>query len=490
MGAAPGMYRLQKSVLPIILGNTDWDYRKSSGETITTETYQTLGTSLKAIATIPTIDLDMMGVDDPTQDMRFAARKIISSSKLEVPVNESKLADIYTLQGQIIEANKMTHQEAKQRLEEDNTFKNQIDTLARGVFFTNPQQQRARLQNKFNEVVRLKLEKMKQTIVFTQVEDDEQSGKDEEGKKTKEKAFDEYTLAIQPILASLKREGETPTKPMKREAERILRDQLKASITDEEAVQVIGEDLVREIAKLATTRTTRQAIQDCNPRLPWLPNGQREANAISAQEIDSRANEHLTEAIQNELNERLEKQYLAEQVAINDPDGYQPKVVQRPPLVIEGQLATTMREIPIGPVTIRTDIQSSEGPYPFAPEYITTYPENVLQGFASVIAEYNTAFAPLVAANTEWSTDYQYTIGPNGLPLNRWIQVDMASFFQDELAYATNLSVEEAAELVKGRIFEVENNLASYQECLYIFGRNGQPSQFETEFRTSLEEVR
>lgn len=169
---------------------------------------------------------------------------------------------------------------------------------------------------------------------------------------------------------------------------------------------------------------------------------------------------------------------------------YVPRSLTRPRIIIKGAEATPPIETNIGPVLLRTDIKSSQGPYPYAPEYITTYPTPIIDAFANLVAEYNQTYNSLIDANREWDSDYKYTVGPDGKPINRWVQIDMVGLSPDILKNADNLTTKAATGLLRGRIFEIENNLASYQESLYIFQRNGQPSLFEREFRSSLDAVR
>src|SRR3989344_8941089 len=79
----------------------------------------------------------------------------------------------------------------------------------------------------------------------------------------------------------------------------------------------------------------------------------------------------------------------------------------------------------LGPVVENADIKSSMGPFRSFPEYKAEYPEVVVKALGNLYQEYNHAFQPLVEANREWDTDYQYCFGPDGKPVNYFVQVDM-----------------------------------------------------------------
>ncbi len=144
----------------------------------------------------------------------------------------------------------------------------------------------------------------------------------------------------------------------------------------------------------------------------------------------------------------------------------------------------------LGPVMQRTDIKSSMGPFHFYPEYGVQYPEVVTQALSNLYAEYNQAFAPIVEANREWDTDYQYATDQTGMPVNSFVQIDMVGLPDSFLAHAQNASVEEMTEALRGNIFEYENSLAMYQLLERVFSQDGQPSNFDTQFRASLDVLR
>src|SRR3989344_7950638 len=98
-----------------------------------------------------------------------------------------------------------------------------------------------------------------------------------------------------------------------------------------------------------------------------------------------------------------------------------------------------IEELPLGKVEVRTDIQSSIGPFNYFPKYLTQYPQVVTSALADLYAEYNNAFDPLVGKNREWVTDYQHAIGPDGIPNNCLVQIDMVGLPDSYLKTASHL---------------------------------------------------
>lgn len=154
---------------------------------------------------------------------------------------------------------------------------------------------------------------------------------------------------------------------------------------------------------------------------------------------------------------------------------------------------------PLGPTIVRTDIQSltrsREGGLEAAsfnvlPEYKTQYPEVVTNALGNLYQEYNKAFSPLVAANKEWETDYQYAITPDGTPINGWVQIDMVGLPDGFLQAAESMPEEEVQEVLRGRIFEIENSLAMYGLLERVYSNGEQPTNFDQQFRASLDELR
>jgi hypothetical protein len=99
----------------------------------------------------------------------------------------------------------------------------------------------------------------------------------------------------------------------------------------------------------------------------------------------------------------------------------------------------------------------------------------VIEALGLLFREYNSTFASLVAANREWETDYQYCLTPDGLPLNFAVQIDMVGLTDNFLAEAAAMSSIEVAEILRQRIFEIENSLAMYQLLERLFSRSRNP---------------
>ncbi len=153
----------------------------------------------------------------------------------------------------------------------------------------------------------------------------------------------------------------------------------------------------------------------------------------------------------------------------------------------------------LGQIVTRNDIKSlahsPEGnlvraEFKVLPEYKTQYPDVVIKALGNLYAEYNKAFDPLVAANREWETDYQYCFAPDGTPINGWVQIDMVGLPDSFLKKASFFDETQIREALRGRIFEIENSLAMYQLLERIFSYGGQDTLFKKQFRTSLNDLR
>lgn len=117
---------------------------------------------------------------------------------------------------------------------------------------------------------------------------------------------------------------------------------------------------------------------------------------------------------------------------------------------------------------VEQDIKSLVGPFRTLPDYRTTYPDTVIQALRELYVEYNLAFAPLVAKNREWDTDYQYCF-LDGAPVNWAVQIDMLGLDDGFLQRAERMPVEELLEILRPQIFEIENSIAMYQLLERIF---------------------
>src|SRR3989344_5185621 len=139
----------------------------------------------------------------------------------------------------------------------------------------------------------------------------------------------------------------------------------------------------------------------------------------------------------------------------------------------------------LGPVVERT-MQSSMSPFHVLPDYKTMYPEIVVHALGELYAEYNRAFTSLVEANREWSTDYKHGVASDGSPVNFAVQIDMVGLPQTFLDMAVDLPVAVVREVLRGRIFEIENSLAMYQFLECIFANDSEESFFKSRFQASL----
>ena len=144
----------------------------------------------------------------------------------------------------------------------------------------------------------------------------------------------------------------------------------------------------------------------------------------------------------------------------------------------------------LGPVVKMEGIKSSLGPFFSLSEHRIRYPETVIRALGELYAEYNQAFGPLVEANREWETDYQFCRFPDGSPVNFGVQVDMVGLPQGFLEDASSMSVDEVREVLRRLVFEFENSLAMYQLLERTFSFAGEETFFRRNFRASLAELR
>lgn len=141
----------------------------------------------------------------------------------------------------------------------------------------------------------------------------------------------------------------------------------------------------------------------------------------------------------------------------------------------------------LGQVEPRVDIQSSMGPFHFLPGYKIVYPRVVVDALADIYAEYNETFCALVEQNKEWETDYQYCMREKSpVPVNFGVQIDMVGLPQSLLEATSCISIREVRDMLRKRIFEIENSLAMYQLLEGIFRPGDDDSLFKKEFRASL----
>lgn len=136
-------------------------------------------------------------------------------------------------------------------------------------------------------------------------------------------------------------------------------------------------------------------------------------------------------------------------------------------------------------------IRSVLGPFRILPDYKIIYPEVVIKALCNLYNEYNQAFAPLVAANREWETDYNLCM-LDGFPVNWCVQIDMVGLQKRDLEKLAGMPEIEVRKILRKRIFEIENSIAMYQllEKMFAGNGNGSNSYFKTRFCAVLDHIR
>ena len=145
--------------------------------------------------------------------------------------------------------------------------------------------------------------------------------------------------------------------------------------------------------------------------------------------------------------------------------------------------------VPMGEVTCRTDIKSADGPFNTVPSYRTAYPSAVVKALCELYREYNAMFRALMVANMEWSTDYQHCVW-NTRVVNCMVQVDMVALPDPFLREAAGMPVPLLKEVLRRRIFEIENSLAMYDLLINICPGDRMHSRFKTGYHSVLGHVR
>lgn len=143
----------------------------------------------------------------------------------------------------------------------------------------------------------------------------------------------------------------------------------------------------------------------------------------------------------------------------------------------------------IGATVQKVDIRSSLAPFLVAPEYRVEYPAVVVEALAELYLEYNKNFAPLLALNREWDTDFRYAIRPDGIPVNFAVQIDMAGLEDPFLRTMSAMPKEEMKNMLHRRIFEFENSIAMYHIFESVLEKGG-TSRFKAGWRAALADLR
>lgn len=144
----------------------------------------------------------------------------------------------------------------------------------------------------------------------------------------------------------------------------------------------------------------------------------------------------------------------------------------------------------LGPI-VSLPTESNVGSLQTLPEYIIPYPPVVVAALGELYDEYNRAFSPLVYANREWDTDYQYcSFGVGGRSINFGVQVDMLGLTEEFLEEVSRLNVAEVRERLRGMIFELENSLAMYQITERLCSQGSGGTNLRTRWRSALADLR
>lgn len=142
----------------------------------------------------------------------------------------------------------------------------------------------------------------------------------------------------------------------------------------------------------------------------------------------------------------------------------------------------------LGTPTCR-DLRSTVGTCSVFPMHVISYPPVVIAALGNLYREYNAAFAPLVDHNREWPEDYRLAM-VEGMPVNCGVQIDMVGLPEQFLADVSSMPEHVVREILRKRIFEIENSLAMYQLLEQLHPREGRDSYFKVRFRGLLASLR
>lgn len=276
-----------------------------------------------------------------------------------------------------------------------------------------------------------------------------------------------------------------------------LREQIENEITDDELLEALTQQTVKELLSSRCTKAVDLAIKSLGIDIELLlkdPNKliqMKEEILVSALKFlitDSAKETTPARAITlTDFGRRFEKEAFVNSFRRGKLVRSVPSLEAR---ILLDQFVATPETAMLGPVIESKDIKSSLSPFSFLPKYKTPYPKVVIQALGNLFAEYNEAFRSLVAANREWETDYQYCILADGTPVNSFVQIDMVGLPAGYLAVAAGLSEEEIREALRGRIFEIENSIAMYQYLENLFSNRTQDALFKRQFLAALDRIR
>lgn len=275
-------------------------------------------------------------------------------------------------------------------------------------------------------------------------------------------------------------------------AKETLQKKLATEASENELIELMAEKLFTTFIKRLSQEMIDQAVISFNIDPQGLIDDPLSLFSI--------AEEIITTAQKNTEQHILQLTLAAEQTlqfvnldSLVDEVRFIPAIEKRSEELARTFETSTIDPDPkrLGPAVVKKDISSTEGPFRYFPEYKTRYPDVVVQALVNLYEEYNQSFGPIVAANAEWGSDYQYCLtGPGRSPNNYFVQIDMAGLSDRYLETASSLSVGQVQEDLRGRIFEIENSIAMYQLLIKIFSSPDQPSNFDLMFRESLEDIR
>lgn len=137
------------------------------------------------------------------------------------------------------------------------------------------------------------------------------------------------------------------------------------------------------------------------------------------------------------------------------------------------------------------NIRSTLGPFHRLEGYRRYYPMVVVNSLSSLYREYNAAFASLMKANQEREYEYGPIFNGNGNSASiPFVQIDMVGLPDKFLADVESYREEEVTELLRHKIFEIENSLAMYPLLEGIFSYDGYDSEYKMCFRKHLDNMR
>lgn len=133
--------------------------------------------------------------------------------------------------------------------------------------------------------------------------------------------------------------------------------------------------------------------------------------------------------------------------------------------------------------------RSSLSPANVFSDFQVRYPKVVTDALCLLYDEYNEAFHPLVETNREWSTDYRFVSTDRDF-VNSIVQIDMCGLDQNLISKLENMQVTEVLEILRKRIFEMENSWALYQILRSVHEKDGERSFYGKQTEVMLDTLR